>query len=107
MGFDCETFPIHSIGFAAIYCVKINLRYQPMTTDITPLTALEQLCAKGKSENTLLTDISHVLGLQRNRNKSEQWKQKLRNELSQEHIKMKKKNDSSFKTRVHKLFQWD
>jgi len=75
-----------------------------MTTDISPLIALEQLCAKEKTGHTLLTDISLALGLKRNKNQSEQWKQKLREELSQEHIEMKKKNNSSFRTKVHKIF---
>ena len=76
-----------------------------MKTDITPLTALERLCEKDKTDHSLLTDISHALGLKRNKNQSEQWKQKLRDELTQEHIKMKKKEKSSFKTKVHKLFK--
>ncbi|UCH40367.1 MAG: hypothetical protein JSU67_01285, partial [Gammaproteobacteria bacterium] len=58
---------------------------------------------KDKTDHSLLTDISHALGLKRHRTQSEQWKQKLRNELTQEHIEMKKK--SSFKTKVQKLLK--
>ena len=76
-----------------------------MKTDITPLTALKRLCEKDKTDHSLLTDISRALGLKRNRNQSAQWKQKLRVELTQEHIKMKKKKNSSFRTKVHKIFK--
>ena len=76
-----------------------------MKTDITPLTALKRLCDNDKTDHSLLTDISRALGLKRNGTPSEQWKQKLRNELTQEHIEMKKKKKSSFKTKVHKLFK--
>ncbi|NCF35723.1 MAG: hypothetical protein GWP56_04950 [Gammaproteobacteria bacterium] len=76
-----------------------------MKTDITPLTALKRLCEKDKTDHSLLTDISRTLGLKRNRNQSEQWKQKLRGELTQEHIEMKQKKNSSFRTKVHKLFK--
>ena len=76
-----------------------------MKTDITPVTALKKLCAKDKTDHSLLTDISHALGLKRNRNESEQWKKKLRDELTQQHFEMKEKNKSSFKTKVQKLLK--
>lgn len=76
-----------------------------MKTDITPLTALKRLCEKDKTDHSVLTDISRTLGLKRNRNQSEQWKQKLREELTQEHFKMKEKKNSSLKTKVHRLFR--
>jgi hypothetical protein len=76
-----------------------------MKTDITPMTALKRLCEKDKMDHSLLTDISRALGQKRNRNQSEQWKHKLREELTQEHIKMKEKENSSFRTKVHKLFK--
>jgi hypothetical protein len=76
-----------------------------MKTDITPLTALKRLCEKDKTDHSLLTDISHALGLNRNRSQSEQWKQKLRDELTKEHIEMKENQKSSFKTKVQKLLK--
>ena len=69
------------------------------------MTALKRLCEKDKTDHSLLTDISRALGLKRNRNQSEQWKQKLRVELTQEHIKMNEKKNSSFRTKIHKIFK--
>ena len=84
---------------------KFIFRSLLMKTDITPLRALKRLCEKDKTDHSLLTDIPHALGLKRNRSQSEQWKQKLRAELTQEHIKMKEKKKSFFKNKLQKLLK--
>ena len=76
----------------------------PMT-DITPIDAIDELYAKGGTEHSLLTDISHALGLESGKSRSERWKKKLREELVREHIAAEQKKDATSKSFFHKLFK--
>ena len=76
-------------------------------TDITPLSAIDRLNAKDGTEHSLLTDISRALGLGSDRQRSERWKEKLREDLVREHIEMKKKQNAPLRVFIHKLFRLD
>ena len=77
----------------------------PMT-DITPLKAIDRLHGKESRDNSLFSDISRSLGLKSEKvRRSEQWKEKLRRELVQEHLAAKKKKASPVESSLRKFFR--
>ncbi len=77
-----------------------------MTTDISPLTAIDRLHTKDGTDHSLLKDISRTLGLESENVRSERWKQKLREELVHEHIAAQKKGNSPTKSFFRRLFRF-
>ena len=74
-------------------------------TDITPLKAIDRLCAKDNTENSLLTDVSMTFGRMIKKHRPNQWKQKLREELAREHLAARKKKEKSVKSIVQRLLK--
>ena len=74
-------------------------------TDITPLQAIEKLFAKDDSENSLLIGISLTLGSMAKKSSSDQWKQKLREELVREHLAARQKKEKPVKSFVQSLLK--
>ena len=74
-------------------------------TDTTPLTAIDRLYSKDATGHSLFTDISRTLGSMAKKGRSEQWKEKLREDLVREHFAAKQKKDATAKSFVHKLLK--
>ena len=74
-------------------------------TDISPLSAIDRLNANDGTEHSLLTGVSNVLGFSSERQRSERWKEKLREDLVREHIEMKKKKNTPVRALIRKLIR--
>jgi len=74
-------------------------------TDTTPLTAIDRLYSKNATAHSLFTDISRTLGSRAKKVRSEQWKEKLRQDLVREHFAAQQKKDATVKSFVHKLIK--
>ena len=76
----------------------------PMT-DTTPLQAIARLCAKDDSENSLFTDISQALGSMVKKERSDRWKQQLREELVREHLAARQNKEKPVRSLAQRLFR--
>jgi len=74
-------------------------------SDTTPLTAIERLQAAENTDQSLLTDISRVLGLKAEERQSDRWKQKLREDLVREHIAAEKNKNAPVKSSLRRFFK--
>lgn len=76
----------------------------PMT-DTTPLQAIARLCARDDTDNSFLTDISQTLGAMVKRERSDRWKQKLREELVREHFEARQKKEKPVRSLMQRLIK--
>lgn len=75
----------------------------PMS-DTTPLTAIDRLQGQDVTGPVVLTEFSRTLGKAIKKDRSERWKQKLREELVLEHITGQTRKAAPARFSLRKLF---